>query len=431
VISGVSERRGYGRGAGLVGDLLTEEFLTGPYASSHTDDFDDNSFDWVKWPNSYGAVAEVGGRARVPTTTSYSGLATQAKYSFDQVFARWWPPALNGGTFDCYFAFFVQSAKQNTAVPGTDVGVIIDVVNNTLSFINWVSFSDANTVAIPYDPVAHAWFRLRMASGQLLYETAPDGLTWTVRRTLEQPPTWLINSDMQLFFESHRGDGTTNFAEVDSFNIAPSGGAVSGTAAANLGGLTATALGVRSSLGATTTNLGGLTATAVGVRSVTATATADLGGLSATGAGTVTAGTTDVTGTAAATLAGLTATAAGVRQASGATATTLGALTATAAGFRTVPGTTTITLGALTATAGGSRTTSGPAAANLGALTAAAVGEVARSGMAAATLGALVAAANGVGLTVSKVTLRPSTGTTARPSSTVTTRPLAGTTARP
>lgn len=285
MLAGVAERRAYARDADVVGDLLVPEFLVGPYSSSHADDFNDNVFDWVKWPNSYGAVDEVGTRGRLPCTTGYSGIATQAKYSFDQVFAQLFPPALAGATSECYLSFLVQSAKQNTAVPGTDIGTYIDRVGGTINFINWVGFFDPDTVTITYDPVAHAWVRMRMLSGQLLWETAPDGATWTIRRTLETPPAWLINTDMQLFFECHRSDGTANFAEVDNFNVPPFS-TVAGSISDTLGGLTAPAAGTRTVTGSIADALGGLTAPAVGTRTVPGSISGTLGGLTAPATGT-------------------------------------------------------------------------------------------------------------------------------------------------
>lgn len=383
MISGVSERRAYARESGLAADLLTAEFLVSPYSSSHTDDFNDNVFDFGKWPNSYGAVDEVGGRARIPCTSGYAGVATAAIYAFDQVFAQLFPPALNGATTECYLSMLVQSGKQNTAVPGTDIGAYVDRVGGTINFINWAGFFDPNTVTITYDPVAHAWVRMRMLSGQLLWETAPDGLTWTIRRTLESPPAWLINTDMQLFFESHRSDGTSNFAEADYFNVAPVS-TVSGTISDTLGGLTAPATGVPTVTGSITDTLGGLTAPATGLRTV---------------AGTVT--------------------------------TTLGALTANATGTRTTPGTISDTLGGLTATAIGVRTTPGTSALTLGSLTAAAAGDVTRLGSIATTLGELTAAAIGTVVPFDPITPRPDLGSTSRPTSGTTARPFAGVTARP
>jgi hypothetical protein len=98
---------------------------------------------------------------------------------------------------------------------------------------------------------------------------------------------------------------------------------------------------------------------------VTGTALADLGGLTAT-----VAGTRDVPATATATLGALTATALGTRVVDGTLLGSLGALTATAAGTRVVTGTFPGNLGALTAVVSGQRAVTGTATASLGQLVA-------------------------------------------------------------
>ncbi len=124
-----------------------------------------------------------------------------------------------------------------------------------------------------------------------------------------------------------------------------------------------------------------------GGSTVTGTATANLGGLTGTVVGRRT-----VTAVAVATLSGLSASASGVRTASGTAAANLGGLTATVVGRRTVRATALATSG-LTATATGQRHVSAVALASLGQLVATAIGSVSGhvSGTALASLGSLVA----------------------------------------
>ncbi|WP_326637281.1 hypothetical protein OG884_26525 [Streptosporangium sp. NBC_01755] len=172
------------------------------------------------------------------------------------------------------------------------------------------------------------------------------------------------------------------------------GGDVTGTATADLGGLTATAAGHRTVHSTVEAALGGLAAAAAGHRTVHGSALADLGALAAT-ANNPAAG--DVPGVAAANLAGLTATATGTRRVHGAAAGVLGALTAAAVGDRVVHGQAVATLSGLTATASAVRAIRGIAVANLGGLTATATGTVVGNvaGAAAAHLGPLTAVAAG------------------------------------
>jgi hypothetical protein len=386
VPAGVSERRVYARDAGLVADLLTQEMVpapVGPYLSSFTDTFDDNVVDPVNWSGSYGTYSETGGRARVGCTTDYSGYNSRYGWAFDSLLVN--IPVLAaqaGAVADCYTGIWVASDAQDA---GTHVGFVFNRTVNELRMEMRTGYYDASAVGITIDTVAQAWIRLRLDGPTLLWDTSPDGTNWFTQRTTTAP-AWLLTAERcKLLLEARRDAGTSNFSEFDNLNLAPSSGAVvAGLATAALGALSATAVGVRQTPGATAATLGGLSATAVGLRSV-----------------------------------------------AGTTAVTFGALAATAAGARTVAGVTSLVLGGLTATAAGARTAAGSSTTDLGALAATAAGTVTRLGAATADLGGLTAAAAGTSAPTERNTPRPSSGVTARPSTTVTARPLAGTTARP
>lgn len=148
---------------------------------------------------------------------------------------------------------------------------------------------------------------------------------------------------------------------------AGSGAPVSGTAAAALGGLAASASGVKTEAGTATAPLGGLAASATGVRTRFGTATASLGGVVATATGVRTN-----FGSANAALGGLTAIAVSVP--TGTAVASLGGLAASISGLRITPGIAAAPLGGLTASIFGSRTAIGTASAALGSLTASASG---------------------------------------------------------
>lgn len=150
---------------------------------------------------------------------------------------------------------------------------------------------------------------------------------------------------------------STSALRFDDFTAADAATAVTGTATASFGGLTATASGVPKVVGSATAAFGGLTATASGVPKVIGTATAAFGGLTATAAGT-----RKVVGTAALTGGALTAAVSGVRTVLATATTQFGGLSATATSPSTVTGTATATFGRLTATASGH----GPAAVEQG-----------------------------------------------------------------
>lgn len=365
--------------------------------STLTDNFDDNSIDVVKWPGNYGTTTETGGRARLTCDTSFNAYVSAATYTFDSFYLRAYPAAAAGAASTAYLSVFLASTGQPA---GTNVGYSIDAVTGNVQLINWVGFSDAGLVTLTYDATAHAWLRIGASAGTLVWQTSPDGSTWTTRRSITTPAWLAAASDVKVFCEAHRDSGTNNFAEIDNFNTVPFS-TVNATGDATLGALTAAATGTRTTPGSAAATLGALTAAATGTRTTPASAAATLGAITAAATGTR---TTPAAGDA-----------------------TLGALTAAATGTRTVPAGADATLAGLTAAAIGTRTTPGSAAATLGGITAAAAGRLAVAAAGTVALGALTATATAP----SRTTPRPDAGTTARPDSGITSRPYAGITARP
>jgi hypothetical protein len=60
-------------------------------------------------------------------------------------------------------------------------------IDNTLAFSLWTGGVPTKDCVIPYLPSAHRFWRLREAGGYLLWETAGDGKTWTVKRREKTP----------------------------------------------------------------------------------------------------------------------------------------------------------------------------------------------------------------------------------------------------
>ena len=161
-----------------------------------------------------------------------------------------------------------------------------------------------------------------------------------------------------------------------------------GAAAGPLGALTGSATGQGERVGAADGALGAVTAVTAGVRTTAGAAGVALGGLS----GTATADGT-IHGTAALGFGALTAHASGVRTVNAEGSAMLGALLGQGAAVRTVTAQATATFGALTGVVTGTRDATGAAVANLGALTAVAVGDATSTVLAAAVaeLGGIVA----------------------------------------
>ncbi|MFJ4974207.1 hypothetical protein ACIP6X_02450 [Streptomyces coeruleorubidus] len=183
------------------------------------DEFDDGVLDPMVWSQSYGDAVEQGGLLKVPCTTGYAGARTASVYtlSWSQIAARVFPPA-PGGAATAACSLLVLSN-----VGGTDAGFLIDRAQGAMGLYLRVGYADSGAVFPAYDPVAHAWLRLREDAGALYWETSPDGRAWTVRRTAASP-VWAGQADLSLLFEAHRDAGTPDFAELGSLNISRPGG---------------------------------------------------------------------------------------------------------------------------------------------------------------------------------------------------------------
>lgn len=197
--------------------------LTFRLTSQLLDDFDDNTINPVIWPGNYGGVTEQGGRARVPCLSSaWSGFQSANVYALDQTPAyRVYPQAAGGATLESYAALILRSPTQTA---GTDVTMTIERVWGELRMQLRVGYGDSDpAAAITYDPVNHAWIRIRRSGANTVWETAPDaaGLpgTWTARRTAVSPAYFDTTNDFALILEAHRNDGTDDYAEFDTTHV--------------------------------------------------------------------------------------------------------------------------------------------------------------------------------------------------------------------
>ncbi|MER5843713.1 hypothetical protein ABT099_26160 [Streptomyces prasinus] len=181
------------------------------------------------WGNSYGGTAVVGGRARVPCTLDYAGC--QTAYAWTLAGASFFVqvptvPAPGGAAAEAYSAVTVQGS-----VEGTRVGFIINMVSGLLRCVSETGYWDDAAVEITYSPVAHLFLRLREDGTNLYWDTSPDGVTWTNRRTLATP-AWIPTEvdTCALDMSAHRDGGTGDYVEYDLFNTLSNGAVLTASA---------------------------------------------------------------------------------------------------------------------------------------------------------------------------------------------------------
>lgn len=193
--------------------------LAGTPLAELVDDFDDNTIDEGLWPNSFGDVVEVGGRARVPCTTGYAAYSSALDYRLtgSSIYLRAYAPAGGGATTEAWAQMLIKST-----VEGTDLGFELRMTTDELVMFSRSGYFDPDEVDLPYSPTDHAWLRVRESAGTTYWDTSPDGSTWTTQRT-ETSPAWVGDPDLEFQLIAHRSDGADDYAEFDSVNVPPGG----------------------------------------------------------------------------------------------------------------------------------------------------------------------------------------------------------------
>lgn len=259
-----------------------------PTFADLVDDFEDGTLNTTLWSGSYGDPDETGGRARIPCTTGYAGLKSASSYTLtgSGITIRLHPPTPSGATTAA------ASCLALTSTGGTDAGFIVDTAQNALGLYLREGYADGAAVFLTYSPVDHAWLRFREDAGSLYWDTSPDGVDWTNRRTATTP-AWAADINLAFLIEGHRDAGSSDFIEVDSVNTPPFNTV---SAAASLtADSTLTAAGIRRQPATAAFTADG-TVSAVGIRRQGAASALDTAGsltavgvLRACGASTLTA----------------------------------------------------------------------------------------------------------------------------------------------
>ncbi|WP_309049104.1 hypothetical protein [Streptomyces sp.] len=234
-----------------------------PLLATLIDNFNDDVIG-PEWGNAYGGVSEVGGRARVPCTAgTYAGYQTAKAYTLAGSSCYLQIPtvaAAGGATVEAQTVFSVTPDP----LAGTNLAFNINTVAGTIRCESNVDYTDASAVSLTFDATAHKWLRYWETGGNVLWETSPDGTTWTTRRTLATP-AWVTSAVNTLALDlfCYRNNGAANYSEFDNVNTLSNGAVFTGTAAGSAQ-TAATATGTRTAA-ATGAGSGTVDAAAVGI----------------------------------------------------------------------------------------------------------------------------------------------------------------------
>lgn len=189
-----------------------------PLLENLVDDFDDSSVSAVLWPGAYGGVTETGGRARVPVAAVYAGFKSAAAWQLQgsSVFVEVPTLPALGGTSEAYVGMQVGSGTD-----GTSIGWTYNLISGMLRAVSNAAYWDGAAVSLTYSPTDHRWWRVRETGGTVFWDTSPDGVTWTERRSLATP-AWVVGATvLPLSLEAVQDTGTPSYAEFDNLNVAP------------------------------------------------------------------------------------------------------------------------------------------------------------------------------------------------------------------
>lgn len=147
------------------------------------DDFNDNSLSAAKWsvltPQSTAVVTEQGQQLRItlpPSTATYNGIVSNATFDIrgGTVQVEQIQAVSQAGWVEDHLV--IEKDANNYYMLHTGAGGT--VLRSTVNGVN-------DQLVIPYDPVAHHYWRLRhdLAANTVSFDTSADGITWTTRKT--------------------------------------------------------------------------------------------------------------------------------------------------------------------------------------------------------------------------------------------------------
>ena len=194
-----------------------------------TDDFTDGNSLNTKWNKSSGTgVAWALDSMMVECLPAYPALVSTNKY--DLTGSHFFAQMMNVPTGATRETFIQLLANGNSA--NQYAIYVTGNTGNNFQCRKTVGGSHTVVNSIPYDPITHAWWRIREntggLNGNIIFEHSPDGATWTVfgaASVFEFQVT-----DMQVnIISGYYGTETTGWVNVDNVNIAgipPVGGPV-------------------------------------------------------------------------------------------------------------------------------------------------------------------------------------------------------------
>ncbi|WP_405431098.1 LamG-like jellyroll fold domain-containing protein [Streptomyces anulatus] len=176
------------------------------------DEFDDQRMSSALWTSAGGATETAEGRLRLPATAGVTSRYTSLRQwalTGSQVTVKLPVVPAAGGSSSAYTSLSLVSATA-----GTRLRWYFNAVARDLRAVSDVGGSDGSPVILPYDPIEHAWLRIRETAGTVYWETSSDGWDWVIRRSLSTP-AWVGTDQIVVELAASRSGGTADYAEWD------------------------------------------------------------------------------------------------------------------------------------------------------------------------------------------------------------------------
>lgn len=177
-----------------------------------TDEFDDQRMTATLWTSAGGATETAEGRLRLPATAGVTARYTSLRQwtlAGSQVAVKLVAVPAAGGSSSAYTSLSLVSSTS-----GTRLRWYFNAVTRDLRAVSDVGGSDGAAVILPYDPIGHAWLRIRETAGTVVWETSSDGWDWVIRRSLSTP-AWIGTDQILVELAASRTGGTSDYAEWD------------------------------------------------------------------------------------------------------------------------------------------------------------------------------------------------------------------------
>jgi hypothetical protein len=207
----------FGPGGPVLRDPLAQGAVDpeGPGILVHTipDPFTADTGIWLASGYNGGTVVLSGGRVQITCNNTYPTLATLPAYDFRgssmTVQVPQVPPVGNGSTEALAFVHDVASGNRVQMMYSGGQLVMREQTG-----------AASDDTSITYSAVDHMWWRVSESTGTLTWETSPDGLAWTTRRTKVSTNYW-AHVAVYLACGYYGTETAPGPALFDNLNLAP------------------------------------------------------------------------------------------------------------------------------------------------------------------------------------------------------------------